>query len=225
MNPILDKDRDYEEKMMDALLKHAAEVAESELLDEATDETPVEFSARHEAQMEAFFKSVRPEKPRLLRPKRILVLVAALIMLFAVGTVALKPTILNFFLKTSETNTEIRFGEEAPQGDTYETEDVTLGYVPAGMQMVESTKGGKTTNIRFEKEHLFFQLRLTPTTFVTNFDTESADWEKIQINNMNGYLQEKNEQIFLKWCSDRFMYTLASNMDETELLKIAENIK
>lgn len=225
MNPILDKDRNYEEKMMDALLKHAAEVAESELLDEATDETPVEFSARHEAQMEAFFKSVRPEKPRLLRPKRILVLVAALIMLFAVGTVALKPTILNFFLKTSETNTEIRFGEEEPQGDTYETEDVTLGYVPKGMQMVEQITAPNNKSFKFQIDTRFFQLRLSPFKYTSNFDSESANMNEIKIQNKNGYWVEKDGNISIKWTNEKWVYTLTGNLSQNELISIAENIK
>ena len=225
MNPILDKDRDYEEKMMDALLKHAAEVAESELLDEATDETPVEFSARHEAQMEAFFKSVRPEKPRLLRPKRILVLVAALIMLFAVGTVALKPTILNFFLKTSETNTEIRFGEEEPQGDTYETEDVTLGYVPAGMQMVKNVQSDSNLILKFQTNERFFQLRLSPYGYTSNFDSETASMNEIKIQNRNGYWFEKDGHVSIKWTNEKWVYTLTGNLPKNELISIAENIK
>lgn len=225
MNPILDKERDYEEKMMDALLKHAAEVAESELLDEATDETPVEFSARHEAQMEALFKSVRPEKPRLLRPKRILVLVAALIMLFAVGTVALKPTILNFFLKTSETNTEIRFGEEEPQGDTYETEDVTLGYVPAGMQMVESNRGETTTNLKFQNLNSYFQVRIQRRESTVNSDNENSNSQKVLIQGQKGFIQERDGNIFIIWTNELTQYTLFGNLTQDELLKIAENIK
>lgn len=219
MNPILDKERDYEEKMMDALLKHAAEVAESELLDEATDETPVEFSARHEAQMEALFKSVRPEKPRLLRPKRILVLVAALIMLFAVGTVALKPTILNFFLKTSETNTEIRFGEEEPQGDTYETEDVTLGYVPAGMQMVESNRGETTTNLKFQNLNSYFQVRIQRRESTVNSDNENSNSQKVLIQGQKGFIQERDGNIFIIWTNELTQYTLFGNLTQDELLK------
>lgn len=225
MNPILDKDRDYEEKMMDALLKHAAEVAESELLDEATDETPVEFSARHEAQMEAFFKSVRPEKPRLLRPKRILVLVAALIMLFAVGTVALKPTILNFFLKTSETNTEIRFGEEEPQGDTYETEDVTLGYVPAGMQMVESTRGEENVSLILKKDQLFFHLRIHFKKFIVNSDNQNSNFQKTLIQGYDAFIQEREDNTFITWYNESNTYMLYGNIEKSELIRIAENLK
>ncbi len=225
MNPTIDKERDYEEKMMDALLKHAAEVAESELLDEATDERPVEFSARHEKQMEELFRDVTPEKPRLLRPKRILILVAALIMLFAVGTVALKPTILNFFLKTSETNTEIRFGEEEPVGDTYETEGVTFGYVPEGMQMVESIRGDKGVSFQFQKNNLYFQIRIASSNSLLNSDNENSASKKVVINNKEYFLQEKDENIFIVWNTEQTTYTLLGNLVQTELLKIAENIK
>ena len=225
MKTILDKDRNYEEKMMDALLKHAAEVAESELVDEATDERPVEFSARHEKQMEELFRAVRPEKPRLIRPKRIMILVAALIALFAVGTVALKPTIMNFFLKTSETNTEIRFGEEEPVGDTYETEDVTLGYVPAGMQMVENSRGNTNINIKFQKENLFFHLRAKKDKLTFFMDNENGSSETIQINGNEAYLLNRDGQINIKWNTNEWTYTILGNLEKSELIKIAENIK
>ena len=225
MNSTLNKDRDYEEKMIDALFRHAAEVAEEELLDEATDETPVEFSARHEKNMDAFFKSVTPEKPRLIRPKRIIVLVAALLVLFALGTVAFKPTILNFFLKTGETNTEIRFGEEEPVGDTYETEDLTFGYIPDWMQMVESTRGETTISFKFQKDNAFFLIRATKEIFIFNSDNKSEDSLEININETKGYYQEKAGNINIKWYCDPWMYTLLGNLEKSELLKIAENIK
>lgn len=224
MNSTLNKDRDYEEKMIDALFRHAAEVAEEELLDEATDETPVEFSARHEKNMDAFFKSVTPEKPRLIRPKRIIVLVAALLVLFALGTVAFKPTILNFFLKTGETNTEIRFGEEEPVGDTYETEDVTLGYVPEGMQMVESSRGTQGTHLKFQKENSFFQLRIKLARMSLNSDNVDSLSEKTIVNNNEFYIQEREGNINVKWYRDPYIYILSGNLGKNELLQIAENI-
>lgn len=225
MNSTLNKDRDYEEKMIDALFRHAAEVAEEELLDEATDETPVEFSARHEKNMDAFFKSVTPEKPRLIRPKRIIVLVAALLVLFALGTVAFKPTILNFFLKTGETNTEIRFGEEEPVGDTYETEDLTFGYIPEGMQLVDISRGDIGSMYKFQKDEYFFQLRVKKNVSIQNSDAEYSLSEEILINNNTGFIQEKDGYINIKWHCDPCSYILIGNLEKTELIKIAENIK
>lgn len=225
MNSTLNKDRDYEEKMIDALFRHAAEVAEEELLDEATDETPVEFSARHEKNMDAFFKSVTPEKPRLIRPKRIIVLVAALLVLFALGTVAFKPTILNFFLKTGETNTEIRFGEEEPVGDTYATEGVTFGYIPEGMQMVENSRGTTNISMKFQENELFFQLRVKKDNLVAFSDNEKSSTEEIIINGNPAYFLNKDGRINIKWHTEKATYTLLGNLEKTELIKIAENIK
>ncbi len=225
MRNVLDRDHDLKEKMSDALLKHVAHVASEELLDEMTDTEDVVFSDRHEKNMEKLFASMEPEKPKFLRPKRILILAAALLVLLAAGAAALHPTVLNFFLKSSDTNTEIRYDTAEPVGDTYSTADVTLGYVPAGMEMVESSRGNESVSLMFQKNEAYFQLRIIKKRAVSNLDNENGSSEKIQVQGADAFIQDRGDDISLRWYANECSFILFGNLSKDELVKIAENIQ
>ncbi len=229
MQNLKERDAQLKDKMTETLLKHVAEVASEEMLDEMEANMPAEeiaFSAEHEEKMQKLFESMEPKRKPVLRLKRVALLVAALLVILVAGVVALNKTkVLNFFMKTSDTNTEIRFHENEPVGDVYETEEVTLGYVPTGMQAMKSAKDANSVMLKFQKEDMYFQLRVTITEAVANLDTEASGTEKIHINEVESFIQEKDGRVSIKWCVDKTAYTLLGNLPREELIKIAENIR
>ncbi len=232
MTKTIDREKDYYEKMDEALLKHIASVAEEELLAEMVDEEEeFVFSERHEKQMEKLFAAVAPKKKKQGRPAvRVLLVAAVLLALAAVGSIAHNENKQRLYTDTTETNTEIRREEvsiaeaDVVEG-TYETEDLTLGYVPKGMQMVSNSDGETSISLNFEKEELFFQLRSWEENIIYNLDTQKAGIQKIQINNQQGYIQEKGEYISIRWYAEGRTFDLIGNLGIGELLKIAENIQ
>jgi len=135
------------------------------------------------------------------------------------------PKIMQFFMETTETNTEIRYKEGENTGDTYVTDDVTFGYIPEGMQMVKSIKEEHALSLEFQKNNEKFLFRMMQRKLVSNLDTQVANMEKIRIHNMNGYFQEKNGNSCVKWYTEEHVYTLLGNVESKEIIKIAENIQ
>lgn len=227
MNPTVERDRKQNEVMAENMLKQAAEAAMDEMLDELpVPEEDITFSARHEENMRKLFESAAPKKKGVLRPKRIMVLVAALVVLGgAVSTVGRNPKIMQFFMETTETNTEIRYEEGENTGDTYVTDDVTFGYIPEGMQMVWSEKGDKGIELVFQKGEQQFLFRQLERKHRTYLDTEIENMKKIRIYNMDGYFQERDGSKTLKWYTEEYAYTIRGNLEMEEIIKLAENIQ
>ncbi|MBQ7032558.1 MAG: DUF4367 domain-containing protein [Clostridia bacterium] len=232
MTKTIDREKDYYEKMDEALLKHIASVAEEELLAEMVDEEEeFVFSERHEKQMEKLFAAVAPKKKKQGRPAvRVLLVAAVLLALAAVGSIAHNENKQRLYTDTTETNTEIRREEvsiaeaDVVEG-TYETEDLTLGYVPKGMQMTESDRKDTFVMLKFQKGEQFFQIRITKENVVYNLDSQKTGVEKVKIGNSEGYMQEKNGKISIKWYTEDMVYSLLGSIEKDELIKIAENIQ
>ncbi len=227
MNPTAERDREKNKIMVEEMLEKAAEAAMEEMLDELpAAEGDITFSARHEENMQKLFESAAPKKKGVLRPKRIMVLVAALLVLGgALGTVGRNPKLMQFFMKTTETNTEIRYAEGENTGDTYVTDDVTFGYIPEGMQMVKNEKGDRGIELMFQNGDKQFLFRILKTKHIANLDTEYGSMQKIRFYNMDGYFQERDGRKTLKWYTEEYAYMLRGNLEKEEFIKIAENIQ
>lgn len=232
MSKVIDREKDYQEKMEEALLKHVAGVAEDELFAELEEnEEEFVFSERHEKQMAELFASVSPQEKKRRHPAiKVLLMAAVLLIVSAVATVAFNPKVLNFFTKSTETNTEIRHEEigiaEADKVEgTYTTEDLTLGYVPKGMQFVSNERDDKQVTLKFQEEDKFFMLRVWKKDMVYNLDNQQSSMEKILINNKEGFMQEREGNFSVKWYSEEYTYALLGNLEKDEMIKIAENIQ
>lgn len=226
MSKVIDREHDYKEKMSEAMLQHVAQIAEDELLDEAVDGDVV-FSERHEKEMAKLFASMEPKKTKVVPLKRVLILVAVLVGLLAaaVGTIATNPKIINMFRKPTETYTEIRFDEAEITGGTYSTENVTLGYVPEGMELTESSSGNTSESIMFQNGDEYFQIRIRNEHIKADADNEKSAEEKILIWGEEAHLQERDGNITILWSAENRTYTLLGNLEKEELIKIAENIQ
>lgn len=221
------REEKLQEEMFDIMLRYAAEQAGEEFADEQTECEPVEFSQRHQKEMEKLFKQMEERRPAFFYVKRIAAVFVILVLLTVtsvMGVDAWRAKFLNFFTKPSQTNTEVRYGEEASKGGKHFDEMVTLNYVPEGMRITEERKGKRDVALLFSKGEEFFKLRVSKTVSVSYIDTEDKEIGKVSVNGVDAYLRTANGEHVIKWTFDEKAYTLSGNLDKETLLKIAENI-
>ncbi len=221
------REEKLQEEMFDVMLRYAAEQAGEEFADEQPADEPVEFSQRHQKEMEKLFKQMEEHRPPVFYAKRIaaaFVILAVIAVTSVMSVDAWRAKLLNFFIKPSETNTEVRYEEDAPTDGIEFSEMVTLDYIPVGMQITEERKGKKDVALLFSKGEEFFKLRVSKTVSVSYIDTEDKTTEKISLNGTEAYLLTTEKEYVLKWNRENKAYTLIGNLDKETLLKIAENI-
>lgn len=221
------REEKLQEEMFDVILRYAAEQAGEEFADEQTIGEPVEFSQRHQKEMEKLFKKMEEHRPPVFYVKRIVaafVILAVVTVTSVMSVDAWRSKFLNFFIKPSQTNTEVRYGEDASKSNTYSTDMVTLNYIPEEMQIERSYSRNNEEILSFVNGEKFFKLRVARVGAVSFIDTEDKVTEKVTVNEAEAYLRTANEEHVLKWNLDKKAYTLTGNLDKETLLKIAENI-
>jgi len=221
------REEKLQEEMFDVMLRYAAEQAGEEFADEQPAGEPVEFSQRHQKEMEKLFKQMEEHRPPVFYAKRIaaaFVILAVIAVTSVMSVDAWRAKLLNFFIKPSETNTEVRYEEGAPKGGKHYGEMVTLEYVPEGMRVKEEQQGKSDVVLLFSNGEDFFKLRVARTVSVSFIDTENQETEKISLNGAEAYLLITEKEYVLKWNRENKAYTLIGNLDKETILKIAENI-
>lgn len=221
------REEKLQEEMFDVMLRYAAKQAAEEFADEHNTDEQVEFSQRHQKEMEKLFNQMEERITPIFYVRRI----AAVFAILAVVTVtsvmsvdAWRVKLFNFFTKPSQTNTEVRYRENEPKGNTYSTDMVRLDYIPEGMQIKESFSRRNEEVLDFVNGEEFFKLRVARTGAVSYMDTENKATEKISLNGVEAYLLIDEDKYALKWSFENKAYTLMGNLDKEMLLKIAENI-
>lgn len=221
------REEKLQEEMFDVMLRYAAEQAGEEFADEQPAGEPVEFSQRHQKEMEKLFKQMGERRPPVFYAKRIaaaFVILAVIAVTSVMSVDAWRAKLLNFFIKHSETNTEVRYEEGAPKGGKHYGEMVTLEYVPEGMRVKESFSRLNAEVLDFVNGEEFFKLRVAKVSSISYMDTEDKETEKVSVNGAEAYLLINEDKTALKWSFENKAYTLIGNLDKETILKIAENI-
>ncbi len=228
-----DNKNELQEKMVDTILKHAAEKAFEDMVNEAAESTEaVTFSERHEAAMEQLFAEYKKGAPRtpkeekkgkVLRAKFLIPLVAILIIGCAIGAVATKPKVFSRKTDTTETNTRIEYVEGETAQNTYATDEVKLEYIPEGLELTGSRQDGDNIWLQFKKGEREFSLSLASRAADAAVQEEGATL--IRIQGTDAFLLEKDGAITIWWEGAEYAYTLSGNLGRQEMIKIAENVK
>lgn len=218
------------ERALDDLIKYAVNEAAKEMAEEMPEPKKVEFSKEHEEKMKKLFKQYSKKKKASFRGniKKVIIIAAVLTAMLGVSLVSVQAwrvRFINFVMHITDTNTEIRYAEPEESGDTYQTEDVKLGYIPSGFTLSESRGGREKLYLKFANEEQAFALRIRIGDSIMNVDTEDADTRKIKVGDKEIFLTEKDDNYTLSWSQSEKAYTLNGNMPEEELLKIAEKIE
>lgn len=219
------KNNDFEDKILDDLLADAMDDLYPDFQDLST-EDEIEPSKEFQDSMEKMF---REEKNRLrgkLFRHRIprIAAVFALFLVLAFITInttsAWKEPLYNFFFRNSEdkdkTKVEIAEAEEVDM-DKYLPE-----YVPEGFELVEKNyiEEANQYSIHYENNSLYFVIMI-----VKNEEDLYADLSSFTKTIYNNRTYFKNNKDTVIWYNNNYYFSVLSNLDENEILKIADSIQ
>ena len=219
------KNNDFEDKILDDLLADAMDDLYPDFQDLSTEdeiEPPKEFQDSME-------KMFREEKNRLRSKlfRHRIPRIAAVFALFLVlafitinTTSAWKEPLYNFFFRPAndenKTKVEIAIDEEIDM-DKYLPD-----YVPEGFELAGNsyTKTTDHYNYRFEKNNSYFIITVVSNQEDLYVNLSSLD--KI-IYNQNTYYTNNTDT--LVWNYDTYYFSILYNIEQTEILKVANSIK
>jgi hypothetical protein len=101
----------------------------------------VEFSKEHEEKMRKIFKKERNKlffKKISKYSKRVAIFFLALAVVSGVtifSVEAWRIRVMNFIIEMNQTHSEIKFSEEITKGNSYKSNEITLGYIPEGFEL------------------------------------------------------------------------------------------
>ncbi len=219
------KANDFKNKAIDDMLKYAFQEANAELIDEMPQCEEVEFSKEHEDKMRKLFAG---KVRRMKYIKRIFMIAAVMVILFSISVMSVqgwRASFMNFILSFTESNTELKYRDEAEDKNSYTVGDVTFEYLPSGFTLDSNKNQGKVIYVKFNKGNEYFETKIKESNPVANVDTEKAGAELLMINGAEVFVTQKDDNISVSWNNNLKTFELMGNIEREELLKIAENIK
>lgn len=221
------------ENTIDEILKHSVPVAEQFMIDELSGDVKKghSFSDDFNNKMDLLLK----REKNMMRNRTVLKIgkqLAACFVVLLIGTAitilsveALRVKFLNFMLETFPTHTEIKFSEVQEQSNKFETEEVALNYIPSEFKLEMSDLNDQDVTLYFVNENKEFTFTMEKITAAIAIDTENSQVKKFKINDMEAFYSKNSNVNILVWHDAEFSYTITGNIDEKELVKIAENVK
>lgn len=220
------------EKLIDSMLEDIVPAVSKERARELEKpEEEVKFSPEHEAKMRKLFQQERrcAQRKRMAKyTRRAAALLAAALVLGAClkydEVNAWLVRIKNYFVEITQEKTAFNYEKNA-QGDTYSTDELTLDYIPEGFELKESVSKRDGLRLFFEKEDLKFSVNVYPQKGNKGIDTENADIKKFKINGLEAIFSTKENKNILVWNDGEYAFQILGNISESEIVKIAENLK
>ncbi|MDD2494791.1 MAG: DUF4367 domain-containing protein [Tissierellia bacterium] len=233
----MDKKSDKKEYVADKALEAILEVSASDIWDKVTEELlegydgqKHEFSERHKEKMQELFDKARKDSAKLRRKIYFKRIAVSFIVVIAISTIAISSVsawrvrFMNFILEITEKDTNITFEIDNSNIDSYKFDEFTFEYIPEGFKLEKSETRGDYVYISFHNRNKYFNFRTIDIESSLSIDTENAETGEIIINDRNVIYSKKDGVFILVWNDDNIAYLLIGNMDENELVKIAENI-
>lgn len=165
---------------------------------------------------------------RKIRLKRILVLVAVLVLLMGLAVVSsegARKQFFGFLQNDKEGHTELKFvgDEEHASG----LPDFELGYVPEGFELYDATDDGVCKEIAYLGEEKGQRIICTiqkSSVYSAGIDTETHERKDVMVNTSQGLLFYGESDCMLVWQVGDYTFDLLTSFPEKETLKVARNI-
>lgn len=219
-------------KTLEAMLKATVSDSENKMVDDLLDgydNENYEFSQKHKDDMQKLFKHERKmqiysrTKTYCKRAAVIFIAVITISTITVIGVDAWRIKVMNFIMEMTQQDTNITVNQD--DLNAYKNNGITLNYVPEGFVLEKSELQNNYIYYEFTKEHEFFDFHTMDINSSLSIDTENANAKKITIHEMEALYSENDNNNILVWHDEELMYILTGNISETELIKIAENIK
>ena len=217
--------------MLDALIDIAVKNSVEKMGAELPEPKNIEFSKEHEARMHKLFRRERNKlrmKKAYKYTKRIAVILLAIIVASGItifSVEALRVRFLNFVIEMTSVDADINFNENHPNGDSYSSDEITLGYIPDGFAFESSETDGDRIRLEFKQGEKFFGIYLRPIDSSFSIDVEGSDARKTSVNGNTAFFSTSENTSILVWHDGVYSYLLSGNIDDDTLLEIAKNIK
>jgi hypothetical protein len=249
MNDFLIQKEKAKEKMFEAMLEYAgachAENIANEMKAEDELEEQIPFPPDLDARMrklisrqdrkESFIK-VRTTAARIL-PKVAIFFFAAFVSftILVTSVEAFRTKVLNFIIEVGKEYTSIDLKESDSDASSKGVSGIppdwkgvyVPAFVPEGFKITKAESLMFTKIIHYSNDNgqlIVYQQHNGENTNI-RVDTENAVSEEILINGLEGLLFEKKGTTTLVWHNNDFSFSLMSEIDKDELIKMAESIK
>ena len=172
-------------------------------------------------------QQIRVRKLHKIRLKRVLILVAVLVLLMGLAVVSsegARKQFFGFFLNDKEGHTEVKFlgDEESASG----LPDYELGYVPEGFKLYEVTDDGVCKEISYlgkEKQRMILTVSKADR-HAFSVDNDTFERKEVTVNGCQAFLFYDESECLLAWQNGDYVLELLSTCSEKEVLKIAQHI-
>jgi len=219
------------DKILDDIIDEAASIAAENLGKNIPEPEAAVFSKEHENAMQKIFRKERKKlffKKVLKYSRRAAVFLSAVIIMSCIAVFSVEAwrvKVMNFVIEISQTHSEINFGENSSKGDSYTSDEITIGYIPEGFKLEKRDVKNNMVSLIFKGEEYYFVFSMNDITCSIGIDTENASLKKITINGQEAFYSLNKNVNILVWHDDEFSYTLSGTLEEKEMVKIAESIK
>ena len=175
-------------------------------------------------------KQVRKEKvnrilKKLVKIAAIFFIIVTVCTITIISVEALRVPILNLFTYTEEKITDIEFIDNQSNVEGVSFEDC-FEYVPEGFELASEEIDGLDASLIYtnmDEESIFIDMYYGGSSL--GVDTENAEYGEIIINESKGFYSTKNGSANLVFTKNEYVYSIIANLDLSEIIKIAENIK
>ena len=223
-------DEQMKEDLFEIVLCQALREIEAEPYPEPQGAAAAEFSELHKLKMKKLFAAEKRKLRRkeYLRSLKYTAACAGLLVFISGAAVmsvsALRVRLLNFVFNTQGGNTEITANEDMQYGG-YDTEALTIGYLPDGFVLDKQKTKDQMQYLRFVSSTARISFIMYPPDGKTSVDTEGIDYEELTINGRRCLYSNNNDDKILIICDNYHAVIVKSTINREEIVKIAQNLK
>lgn len=229
----------YEDRIFSLAMKNISAEVEGKILyrenmQPVIELPPPEAKERFTRLLDKHLKNRRKNmrKGNLLR--KALLIVAAAVAVFAVAMLtvsAFRAQVLNLFMTPEKDYTYVQITDSAPEPSIsslpVDWKNAYMPtYIPDGYEVTSVTNINNFKSIRFDKDSSALYYSEFNSTNGMALDTETAPLAKpVSINGYDGTLIQKESKLNITWVMANRLFTIAGNISQEELIKIAESVK
>ncbi len=187
-----------------------------------TDIPKHDFSKKHQKKMNRLFDKMRNDKYHRFTKNAIKIILVAAILLSITTTALAIPSCREFLIKKFKTHSAYNILDNS---DIIDVEYLSLGYIPDGFIKNDEFKSDNFCIYSYMKNSYGFSVQKFPISTTVNFDTEKNESIEKDIDGIRYivYKAAGGHQTGIIFNNGKYIYMLTGNIEENELLKIAQN--
>lgn len=193
---------------------------------------PHTFSPAFETTMNDAIQTLEKTSSKSKRPRfrKIIIIIAVIIsimatMVLSVG--ALRSAIYHFITEVFPTHTEVEIEADhiasITPNDIYRVDPIPEGFQMSYHSSWNPNTGFASSSYSYHENYVIFTQYLQ-SAYTPNVNTEGTEIIPIDVRGHHGFRVTTEEEIYLAWEEDGFVFSLSGNVSEDVLLEFANNI-